>query len=134
MTIITLPAPPSANRLWRSTCRRVYRAQGYVKWLREAGWTLRAQHPGRIPGDYAMRLLACPKDKRKRDLDNLLKATSDLLVAAGVVDEDSRCRVIEAAWVDETECPKGSIRVAIEPHVEPRTIGTWMQIGAEVRR
>lgn len=133
MTVVTLPAPPSANRLWRSTANRVYRAEGYVKWLADAGWTLRAQRPPRISGDYAMRLLACPKDRRKRDLDNLLKATSDLLVSCGVVEEDSKCRVIEAAWVDETECPKGSIRVAIEPHVEPRTIGTWMQIGAATR-
>ena len=43
-------------------------------------------------------------DKRKRDLDNLLKAASDALVSAGVL-EDHHCEWIDARWVKEgPEC------------------------------
>jgi len=43
-------------------------------------------------------------DKRKRDLDNLLKAASDALVSAGIL-EDHNCEWIDARWVKEgPEC------------------------------
>ena len=43
--ILRLPVPPSANRLWRSGRRRVFRSPEYVAWLVEAGWRSKAQCP-----------------------------------------------------------------------------------------
>jgi Holliday junction resolvase RusA-like endonuclease len=40
MPTITLPLPPSVNRLWRAGRRRVYRSRQYEAWRTEAGWTL----------------------------------------------------------------------------------------------
>lgn len=53
----------------------------------------------RIEGPYKLTLLAVKPDKRKRDLDNLFKAASDVLEGAGVVSNDANCMWIEARWV-----------------------------------
>ena len=37
-------------------------------------------------------------DKRKRDLDNILKALSDILVKCGVVEDDHLCESIHICW------------------------------------
>jgi Holliday junction resolvase RusA-like endonuclease len=39
-----------------------------------------------------------PPDKRKRDLDNLLKAPIDLLVEHGVIDDDRNVVSLGASW------------------------------------
>jgi hypothetical protein len=49
--VLRLPLPPSANRLWRSSRGRVYRSPGYMAWLDEAGWLLKAQRPAKGVGD-----------------------------------------------------------------------------------
>jgi crossover junction endodeoxyribonuclease RusA len=44
-------------------------------------------------------------DKRKRDLGNLEKAISDILVSQNIVEDDSLCEWIEARWVEKgPEC------------------------------
>jgi Holliday junction resolvase RusA-like endonuclease len=48
-----------------------------------------------------MTLLAVNPTRHKRDLDNLLKAASDILQHAGVIENDSMCRWLEARWMDE---------------------------------
>ena len=53
---------------------------------------------------YKLTLEVVRPDKRKRDLDNLLKAVSDCLVSVGIID-DSQCEHIEARWVkNEHQC------------------------------
>ena len=64
-----------------------------------------AQAKGRkITGPYKLTMEVVRPDKRKRDLDNLLKAASDALVSAGIL-EDHHCEWIDARWVKEgPEC------------------------------
>ena len=54
----------------------------------------------KFEGSYKLTLLAVRPDKRKRDLDNLFKAASDCLVAAGIVD-DSKCEWLEGRWIEK---------------------------------
>jgi Holliday junction resolvase RusA-like endonuclease len=64
-------------------------------------WQASVQAKGiKFEGSYKLTLLAVRPDKRKRDLDNLFKAASDCLVAAGIVD-DSKCEWLEGRWVKE---------------------------------
>ena len=89
---LTLPWPPSLNRYYRHTAirgqprtlisedgreyrRRVQRIVGPV-----------LAHRGRL----AVSVLACPPDRRARDLDNTSKALLDALTHAGVWDDDSQ--------------------------------------------
>lgn len=57
----------------------------------------------KIEGPYKLTMLVLRPDKRKRDLDNLLKATSDALVIAGAISDDSACVWIEAKWVSVSQ-------------------------------
>lgn len=91
MTPVTflLPYPPSTNRLWRYTSRGVYRTSVYKSWLTQASLT--AQYSGLpIVELVHAELRAAPPDKRRRDLDNLLKPVGDWLEHFGIL-EDDRC-------------------------------------------
>jgi Holliday junction resolvase RusA-like endonuclease len=96
---IRLPYPTSCNRLWRRTSTGVHRAPAYATWFRAAGNELNAQHPGRIRGPYALTVSLGRPDRRRRDLDNTIKAISDLLVTNGVIDDDSEAVRITLQWV-----------------------------------
>jgi len=110
---LVLPFPPSVNRLWRaSKGGGVYRSPKYADWRRLAMWQLAGQAKGKkVTGPYKLTILAVKPDKRKRDLGNLEKAISDILVSQGIVEDDSLCDWIVARWVDKgPEC-----QIIIEP-------------------
>ena len=48
-----------------------------------------------------MRIIVERPDKRKRDLDNVIKALSDALVASGIIADDHLCRELSMAWGDK---------------------------------
>jgi crossover junction endodeoxyribonuclease RusA len=99
MIRLELPLAPSTNRLWKvGKGGKMYRSPEYVAWLEEAGWMVKAQTKDQIFGQYIIHISATKPDKRRRDLDNLLKSTSDLLVKTKVVEDDSDCKAIAAEW------------------------------------
>jgi crossover junction endodeoxyribonuclease RusA len=89
---IVLPWPPSVNRYWRSVNGRAiisregrdYRAAV----ISRAYAMLAVQHFGNTERLRAT-IHASPPDRRKRDLDNLLKAPLDAMQHAGVIADDS---------------------------------------------
>jgi crossover junction endodeoxyribonuclease RusA len=109
---IILALPPSVNRLWRTTqTGRMYKSPKYAAWRKTAVQNAILQAGRRkITEPYKLTLEVVRPDKRKRDLDNLLKAASDCLVEAGIID-DSQCEHIEARWVHNEH----SCTVTIEP-------------------
>ena len=42
-------------------------------------------------------------DKRKRDLGNLEKALSDILVSTGIIEDDSNIEDLRLHWADQNE-------------------------------
>ena len=113
MSTIDLPLPPSVNRLWRSNRGRVHRAAPYVAWLKEAGWSLLRQRPKRLTGWVRISIAAGLPDRRRRDLDNLLKTILDLLVAHQVIETDADVAALDARW-DEL-VPGGRVRLEVKP-------------------
>jgi len=104
---LILPFPPSVNRLWRATKGgRVYRSPKYTEWRTRAMWQISLQAKGKkVEGPYKLTIHAVKPDKRKRDIGNLEKAVSDILVSQNIVEDDSLCEWIEARWVNEgPEC------------------------------
>jgi hypothetical protein len=65
----------------------------------EAGWRLTMQRPGRVSGRYAL-TLRMPEESGL-DLDNAIKATSDLLQLHGVVRNDRLASRIVLEWQSE---------------------------------
>lgn len=100
--VLTLPFPPSMNRLWRVPAGggKPYRSDRYRTWIRAAGNELKAQRPGRVAGPFAIVVEIGRPDRRKRDADNALKAVLDLLEAHRVIDNDSLQRRTTVQWTE----------------------------------
>lgn len=99
--VLDLPFPPSTNNLFINVKRGRIPSQRYADWRTEAGWALKAQNPSAITGPVWLRyLFQDGKDNRKRDIGNLEKAPTDLLVEHGVIEADDNTvvRGISLAW------------------------------------
>lgn len=96
---ITLPRPPSLNRLWRITkTGQMYKSPEYTAWKTAAQWDIKSQMRGpKICGLFKLTLIADRPDKRRRDLDNLLKAALDSLNGIAIED-DKDCDMLQAWW------------------------------------
>lgn len=125
-----LPVPPSTNALYAHGRQRgPVRSDAYQAWIDEAGWRLQAQRPGRVPGAYVL-LLAVPETETKADLDNLSKATSDLLQKHGVIDNDRKARRVVIDWHREHAEMAATVR-AVPPGVTLESISPiWPRTGA----
>ena len=95
--------PPSANKLTFNVeggGRALTRA--YRKWLLDAGLLAKAQArgQGRVTGAYHLKIRAPKPAKARRDIDNICKPISDLLVKISIVPDDSNMQSICAEWVE----------------------------------
>lgn len=111
--VLELPFPPSVNHYWRSVNGRVliskdgreYRKAVYkevinqIQGLRIAGGVWFAS-----PVRADVSIIAYMPDNRRRDLDNLLKASLDAIVSAGVIEDDSH---IDRLKIERGEVIKG---------------------------
>jgi crossover junction endodeoxyribonuclease RusA len=111
--IIEIPYPPSVNGIWRGgKGGRHYLSAKYKTWREAAGLMVNAQAKGkRIAGPFSIEIQARRPDKRKRDIDNLIKPLLDLMANMGVIDDDSECQRVTAEWVGRGE----GVRVAVRP-------------------
>ena len=91
--VVTLPLPPSANRIWRlSEGGGIHRAKAYRAWLNTVGWEcLVAKATGRVPGRFTLRLSV---PETLRDPDNSIKPTLDGIQKAGVIANDKHLRAL----------------------------------------
>lgn len=106
---IRLPWPPSANAIWISRIVRlktgkyvpsVYLSPEAVAYREQVDQVIREEF-GDIIGTRSLlrvTLLACPPDRRKRDLTNLLKATEDALTEAHLWADDSQIDEQSQKW------------------------------------
>ena len=108
MVLLDLPLPPSLNRLWRSNRGRVHRAPRYLSWLKAAGWE---QRPARIDGPVRISIAAGRPDRRKRDIDNLLKAVLDLVTKHGVIQDDAQVVSLTSSWSEDVAGGRITIEV-----------------------
>jgi crossover junction endodeoxyribonuclease RusA len=102
-TRLTLPFPPSVNRLYRAVGGRSILSETYRAWRAEAGTLLMAQRPKKMTGPVSVTVELKPRDKRRRDIDNCgFKAVLDLLVTMRIIEaDDNTCvREITGRWVD----------------------------------
>ena len=85
---ILLPVPPSANELWRPAGKRFIRTKKYEKWLEVAAFHFIELDdyslPPKVP--YEIRIQAAIN--RRRDLDNIIKPTLDLLQKVTAISDD----------------------------------------------
>ena len=89
---LTLPFPPSVNTYWRSNRGRVHISNAGRAYRAAVIGAVIEQRPGAGFGGARLSVVVevFPPDKRRRDLDNVLKATLDALEHAGVYDDDGQ--------------------------------------------
>lgn len=90
-TPLILPWPPTINTYYRHTAKGTFiRAKGreYRQRVRLAIYE-QWGHALTLPPPYCVRIVANHPDERRRDLDNLLKATLDAVESTGLIDDDS---------------------------------------------
>jgi len=104
--VLTLPYPPSINHYWRRVGSRTLISREGRAFRKNVCALLGGGGPRKPPvgGRIALRMDAFPPDRRRRDLDNLLKCTQDSLAHAGVFEDDSQ---IDLLVVVRCELVKG---------------------------
>ncbi|MFN3858145.1 MAG: RusA family crossover junction endodeoxyribonuclease [Caulobacter sp.] len=114
MISVTLPFPPSTNRLWRSVNGRNIKSAEYREWEARAVAGLGRRNAPPLTGPYSI-LFNCERpDRRRRDLGNLEKALSDALVTGKVIADDCNAERITLAWVRAADSKAPVVRVEIE--------------------
>ena len=94
MELLTLdiPYPLSINHYWKQSGSKRYLSPEALTYRKEIWAAFRAsKHPG-FPSDSRLRLMLwlVPPDRRKRDIDNVLKCLLDALQHACVYDDDNQ--------------------------------------------
>tara|TARA_R110000737_G_C14303450_1_gene436457 strand:- start:89 stop:460 length:372 start_codon:yes stop_codon:yes gene_type:complete len=102
MNILLLPYPPSVNALWRHAGNRTYRTKRYTDWAADAARHIKLQHKIlKITTPVKVELAVGRPDRRRRDIDNVVKAVFDLLQHQEILEDDSLIHDFRAYWSDE---------------------------------
>jgi len=118
MLILNLPLPPSVN-----SYRTIFRGRMGIS---KAGRAFKEQVSDyvaeyRVPKLGSVRLemkvVLYPRDKRKQDIDNRIKALWDALTDAGVFDDDEQ---IDILLVERGEIKKGGGCLVMIEEIEPK--------------
>jgi len=110
---ITLPYPPSVNNYWKSRWTGKF-IQHYItpdgRAFRQD--VIRRLHDwDMILGPITLAVEVFPPDRRKRDLDNVLKALLDSMEHAGVFENDSQ--IVDLHVVKRDPAPPGRVEVTV---------------------
>jgi len=114
---LTLPFPPSVNHYYRrGGPRTLISREGREYRTKVCGLLTPADGNGiRKPpsgGRIALAMDAFPPDRRRRDLDNLLKCTQDSLAHAGVFEDDGQIDLLIVAR--RKPVPRGQVVIRID--------------------
>lgn len=113
MTVLELPIPPSTNKLFRNVpgVGRVKTSE-YVRWSKSALMTMVVQKPKPVKGSVRVEI-TCRRVSRRRDIDNIIKPTLDILVRGGLIEDDRHVISVTAEWVDRPPGRLGEVEVQI---------------------
>ncbi|MCK6485438.1 MAG: RusA family crossover junction endodeoxyribonuclease [Phycisphaerae bacterium] len=87
---LTIPYPPSTNRYYRNVADRTLISRAGRVYRDTVVAILRAARIKPLPGPLAIHVELYPPDRRKRDVDNALKAIGDSLQHGGAFHDDSQ--------------------------------------------
>lgn len=114
MIILTLPFPPSVNTYYRRGAHATYMSkQGREYKAKVSDYIAESNTPKLGSARLALDIVLWPKDKRKYDIDNRLKAILDSLQDAGVFDDDEQIDQINI-FRGSGEVKGGQAKVIIE--------------------
>jgi crossover junction endodeoxyribonuclease RusA len=110
---IELPYPPSINHYWRRVGARTLISKEGRRYREAVAAICQEQRISFGDAPLSLSITAHPPDRRRRDLDNLLKAPLDAMQQAGVYQDDYQIEVIH---LERGECVKdGLLLIEIQP-------------------
>jgi crossover junction endodeoxyribonuclease RusA len=105
MLVLNLPLPPSVNHYWGTHGHRRYVSKAGVQFKEQvSNYVIEYRVPKLGAARLEMKVILYPKDRRKQDIDNRIKALWDALADAGVFDNDEQ---IDILLVERGEIKKG---------------------------
>lgn len=124
MLTLSLPYPPSCNRLWRHERGGHRLSAEAVAWKRQAQWTALAAGCGLLGGDVEVALVLHPKltktgkaSQTRLDLDNIIKIAIDSLNGLAYADD----KQIVSIWAKLGDAkPQGGVTMHVGGFGEPR--------------
>jgi len=93
-----LPYPPSVNHYWRRVGAKTLISREGRRFREEVVAKISQRKVRAISGPVRVHILACRPDKRRRDIDNILKSLLDALGHAGVYEDDSQIWKLSVEW------------------------------------
>ena len=103
MTRIVLSSlPPTVNGMYvNAPGKGRVKSREYAAWREAALWEIKAQKIKPIDGEVSIWVGLVAQNKRAQDCSNRLKSAEDLLVAAGIIPDDSNryVRRVSAEWL-----------------------------------
>ena len=120
MVIFDLPLPPSMNSYWRNFRGRTILSKAGRQFKADVSKAVIAQNVPKLGLQrIKVRIHLFPKDRRKIDIDNRLKACLDAMQDAGVYDDDEQ---IDYLTIQRAAIKSGGgVTVAIEVIDRPLT-------------
>lgn len=115
MIEMELPYPPSVNRYWRHNRGVTHiskEGREYQGHVRECA---RVQAVACIADKVELSIELNPPDRRRRDVDNVLKALLDGLQKGGVLEDDSQVKKLTIEMLEPVR--GGKCRVSIVPRL-----------------
>lgn len=95
---LELPWPPSVNTYWRNWRGHMVISTAGRQYTKAVQEQVEKQGTQTYTGPIRVVIQAFRPDRRKRDLDNLLKATLDALTKAGTWEDDSQIVDLRIYW------------------------------------
>jgi len=90
MEVYTLPYPPSVNHYWRRVGARTIISREGRNYRRRVCGLLAAEGAEERSGPLEVKVEVYPPDRRRRDVDNVLKALLDAMEKGGAYGDDSQ--------------------------------------------
>jgi crossover junction endodeoxyribonuclease RusA len=118
MLVLNLPLPPSVNHYWGTHGHRRYISKAGVEFKEKVSeYVAEYQVPKLGQARLEMQVTLYPRDRRKQDIDNRIKALWDALADAGVFDNDEQ---IDVLMVQRGEIKKGGGCLVLIEEIEPK--------------
>ncbi len=113
MVIVELPIPPSLNNAYPTNKRtgKRYPSPRLTAWKEMAGWEIKAAKIAKIAGAYKLDIQV--HSSLRGDIDNRIKAISDLLVEHGITPDDAKAQSIRI-WRSTGQVARGRCAICVE--------------------
>jgi len=109
---LNLPYPPSINHYYiRARQGRIYIGKAGLEYRGAVGFALDLLDEKTLTGLISLNIVLHPPDKRKRDIDNVLKALLDALQHGGAFVDDSQIWMLTIVKAEPSK--GGSVTVTI---------------------